>query len=292
MTLQFDDDIKIKEGKRDSYLSRLMRLATQYDNHDYVVILKKAGLSSYISTYENNLTPFQFNGPFKNSNYTYIPEEVFDELYNEIGTNKQYQYLFLKAIIEQISSFDRSDIDFDLLQRYLLLLGFQIVETIDTETKGYSLVQVGITDSEVFLGGTIFENILSEYGNARYYYDQANSTFINGDYNSTISSCRALLEIVCNIISGREKVANSIFKLSNVAFNDERGNVQDVNQAINYWANTKKDVSMFIRLYSLYNFLCEYGSHPSKIPNFHIAFWMLNETKTTIYYLHNMRYDK
>ena len=58
---------------------------------------------------------------------------------------------------------------------------------------------------------------------------------------------------------------------------------------IKYWCEKKKDVSIFIRLYSLYNCLCEYGSHPKLIPDMNTTLLMLHETKTTIYYLHNIK---
>lgn len=73
-----------------------------------------------------------------------------------------------------------------ILERYLLLLGYEIIDTNDTEANGYSLIKAGAVDNVGTLENTMFENIINTYGNAKYYYDQANSTFINGDYNSTI----------------------------------------------------------------------------------------------------------
>lgn len=215
---------------------------------------------------------------------------MFDWLFYEIGPDdKEHQYIFLKAIIEQISSFDTYDVDKDLLARYLLLLGYEVLDTNNTEANGYTLIKVGIIDNVETLGNTLFEEIIRTYDNAKYYYDQANSTFINGDYNSTIGSCRELLEIICTNKAKLPKCGNSIFKLSNICFNDDRGKVEDINQAIKYWCEKKKDVSIFIRLYSLYNCLCEYGSHPSIKPDSNIAYLMLSETKSTIYYLHNIK---
>lgn len=289
MGLNFDNKETVMQGKMNIYLSKLMRLATMYDNHNYVIILRKAGLSSYIERFEYKLTPYTYNGKWQNDNIRYAPEEVFDYLFFEIGQeDKEHQYLFLKAIIEQISSFNSYEIDINLLTRYLLLLGYKIIDTNNTEANGYSLIKAGVVDNVETLENTMFENIINTYGNAKYYYDQANSTFINGDYNSTIGSCRELLEIVCNCKTGLPKCGDSIFKLSNISFNDDRGKVEDINQAIKYWCEKRKDVSIFIRLYSLYNCLCEYGSHPNLIPDMNVSFLMLNETKTTIYYLHNI----
>lgn len=185
MSLKFDNKETIKQGKMESYLSKLMRLATTYDNHNYVIILKKAGLSSYIEEVGYKLTPYTYNGNWQNENVRYAPEEVFDRFFYEIGPDdKEHQYLFLKAIVEQISSFNRNEIDIDLLERYLLLLGYEIIDTNDTEANGYSLIKAGVVDNVETLENTMFENIINTYGNAKYYYDQANSTFINGDYNN------------------------------------------------------------------------------------------------------------
>lgn len=87
MSLKFDNKETIKQGKMESYLSKLMRLATTYDNHNYVIILKKAGLSSYIEEVRYKLTPYTYNGNWQNENVRYAPEEVFDRFFYEIGAD-------------------------------------------------------------------------------------------------------------------------------------------------------------------------------------------------------------
>lgn len=146
MSLKFDNKETIKQGKMESYLSKLMRLATTYDNHNYVIILKKAGLSSYIEEVGYKLTPYTYNGNWQNENVRYAPEEVFDRFFYEIGADDKEPNIYLKAIVEQISSFNRSEIDIDLLERYLLLLGYEIIDTNDTEANGYSLIKAGVVD--------------------------------------------------------------------------------------------------------------------------------------------------
>ena len=87
MSLKFDNKGTNKQGKMESYLSKLMRLATTYDNHNYVIILKKAGLSSYIEEVGYKLTPYTYNGNWQNENVRYAPEEVFDRFFYEIGAD-------------------------------------------------------------------------------------------------------------------------------------------------------------------------------------------------------------
>lgn len=78
MSLKFDNKETIKQGKMESYLSKLMRLATTYDNHNYVIILKKAGLSSYIEEVGYKLTPYTYNGNWQNENVMHQKKYLID----------------------------------------------------------------------------------------------------------------------------------------------------------------------------------------------------------------------
>jgi hypothetical protein len=131
MSLRFDDNEKIKEAKRDTFLSHLLRLGTEEDNHDAAVILKKAGLSGYLDNYEPSLQPFSFNGHWKNENTRYQPEMVFDDIYNQIGGDRAHQYTFLKAVVEQITNLNKHDYSEERFNRYLALLGYEIISSND-----------------------------------------------------------------------------------------------------------------------------------------------------------------
>lgn len=292
MSLEFDTKEKITLSKRECYISKLMRFATMYDNHDCTVILKKSGLSEYTEYYQKKLTPYIYNGTWKNPNPRYAPEEVFDEIFNEFSPNDtEHRYLFLKALVEQINFETCLQIDFDLMQRYLSLLGFQIIHQNNTETKGYSLKQIGILEEDIEeeKPTTIFEDIISKFEVADHCYTEAKSSLANGNYKSVVSNCRIILEAVLKAYPDTKgRLGLILFKLSKC---EETGEVKDLNQAIKYWAdkhnNCPRQILVFIRFFSLYNCLCSFGSHSDFIPDYQTALWLLNETKTTIYYIYN-----
>ena len=84
MALIFDNDDEIKGYLTQDVLSELMRLATFYENSTGTAILKNAGLSKYVDDYELELTPFYFNGTWKNANPHYNPKEVFVFFYEHV----------------------------------------------------------------------------------------------------------------------------------------------------------------------------------------------------------------
>lgn len=287
MSLKFDSKETIKESKRNLCLSKLMRLATSSDNRDFEVILKKAGLSSYINSHSMCLSPYSYNGQWENPNVQYYPESAFDFFFDEIGDDKEHQYSFLKAIVEQIKKIDYSDLE--EYNRCLATLGYEIdYGSSSDDCKRYTLKHAMVTIQKDAENISRFEELCESKSSGSYeHYKEAVSNFRNGDYSSAISNCRKTLEAIATSISGESKLANALFKFSNEAFSDATDTVQDVNQAVNYWAKKKDKVYRFMRLTTLYNIQCGFGSHNDVVPDMNDALWVLRETQSTIYWMCN-----
>ena len=287
MGLIYDDINEIKDSKRDNCLSKLMRKATKNDNNNGVVILKNAGLSNYVDDFAANLSPFLYNEQWENKNAVYAPEAVFSCLYQEIGQDdKEHQFLFLKAIVEKITRFDYDELI--IFNRYLATLGFEIVETDSFDTDGYTLRNISVSVMIEENDYSLFEELCYKTTeNAFSYYEEAISTFRNGDYGSAISNCRKLLEAITTSLSGITNTAKAIFQLSGEQFENGIEKVQDCNQATNYWSKKHDKVFRFMRMYTLYNILSGFGSHNDVIPTYNDAFWLIHETQSTLYWLLN-----
>lgn len=242
MGLIYDTNEVLKNSKRDIFISGLMRLATKNNNRSGAVILKNAGLSSYVEQWGWNLSPYSYNGQWENSNVRYAPERVFDYFYNEIGQDdKEHQFLFLKAIVEQIKVIDYDDLEF--YNRHLATLGYEIIESNSKECAGYTLKNVSITIVSDSKEITVFEEMCNKVCPGSFnYFNEAISTFRNSDYSSCVSNCRKLLEAITTKISGETNVSKAIFALSGEEFDldDGQNYAHDCNQAINYWS--KKEI--------------------------------------------------
>lgn len=282
MALIFDNDDEIKGYLTQDVLSELMRLATFYENGTGTAILKNAGLSKYVDDYELELTPFYFNGTWKNANPHYNPKEVFVFFYEQMKNDKQHLYLFLKSITEKIRK--SYTIDLTNIQLHLKSIGFVLIEP--SETNYYSIevidIPIVINDNDT----SYFERKVNALGEGiMNFYDEAISDFRNSSFVSCIGCCRNFLEKIITLKTGISNCAKAIFEYSNEKFVDGAQKVEDINQAISYWAAKRNKVSKFMRMYTLYNILCEYGSHPSAIPSMNDALWILKETQSTVLWI-------
>jgi hypothetical protein len=287
MGLDFDDKNTIREAKRDDYISHLMRLATEGDNRNGSVILKKAGLSGRVDKYSEELSPFSFHLKYRNPNDLFAPEMVFDEIYSEIGQNdKERQYVFLKAIVEQIPKIDKHGYELETFNRYLALLGYLIVKTSDSETNGYTLQTIEVSALSDGSDYSRFEFLAEQVSHvSMVHYNEAVSTFRNGDYGSCVAECRKFLEAIVTAITKVDDTGKAIFVLSKEGFSDSTEKVSDLNQAVNYWARKRDKVCRFMRIYTLYNSLCGFGSHSDIIPDMNDALWLLHETQSSVFWI-------
>lgn len=287
MDLTFDDDSQIKEAKRDDYLSHLMRLATSKDNISGPAILRKSGLSKYLDLFTNDLTPYSYNGKYQNENYAYRPEMAFQKLFTSIGKDRSHQFLFLKAIVEEISDFDGYESGTDVLNRYLATLGYVIVQAPKPETKGYSLEMVGISiEADGHDDQTHLEEESERICKGSFdFYKQAISCFRNGDFGSCVSTCRIFYEKILFTITNKTKINDAAFSFGNEGFVNGTDSVSDCNKALQYWATHREKIFKTTRLCSLYSFLCGYGSHGDVNPCMDDALWALRETQSTVLWI-------
>lgn len=196
--------------------------------------------------------------------------------------DKQHLYLFLKSITEKIRK--SYTIDLTNIELHLKSIGFVLIEP--SETNYYS---IELTDIPIVINNndaSYFERKVNAIGKGiMNFYDEAISDFRNSSFVSCIGCCRNFLEKIITLKTGISNCAKAIFEYSNEKFVDEVQNVEDINQAIRYWAEKRKKVSKFMRMYTLYNILCEYGSHPSVIPSMNDALWILKETQSTVLWI-------
>lgn len=288
MSLEFDDLDTVNRAKRNDYLSNLLELAIN-SNEDGETILRLAGLSSYIDQYKEWLLPYTYNGKWQNDNPKYMPKSVFNYFFNEINENdKERQFMFLKVIVEKISNFGRYDIN--IFNRHLSVLGFKIIESNDSNTKGFTLIQIELTIEEDGKDYSEFQNLCNKICDGSYkLYEEAISDYKEGNLKSCIAVSRNFLEMIVKKLSGESDTSKAIFKLSDEAFVDQNMNivVKNTNQAINYWCKYKRKVYKFMRLYTLYNVICAFGSHDDVNPTTNDTLWILHELQSTIYWILN-----
>ena len=76
------------------------------NNNDGEVLLKKAGLSSFIDEYENRLCPYWYNRGYQNRNDQYNPEYACMTICEKIESDETALLRFLNTILESIHQID------------------------------------------------------------------------------------------------------------------------------------------------------------------------------------------
>ena len=112
------------------------------NNDDGEVLLKKAGLSSFIEEYENRLCPYWYNRGYQNRNDQYNPEYACMAICEKIESDETALLRFLNTILESIHQIDEQQ--YEKLTNYLNVIGYELLETVEEddyyETINYSLI--------------------------------------------------------------------------------------------------------------------------------------------------------
>ena len=180
----YDDDNEISLCKTYEFFAQLFDAAIQ-NNGDGEILLRRSGLSSLCAEYECELTPFSYNGQWQNPNVRYNPKKVFFELYPAL--DDKHKYIFIKNIIETTNL---HRVGITQVENYLSLLGYSLENNYDVHSH-YSIKQS--TKGVVERGEDITlleQRLQDDFPNVFRAYDEALSTFGNGEYKSCIDNCR------------------------------------------------------------------------------------------------------
>lgn len=235
------------------------------NNDDGEVILKKAGLSSFVEEYENRLCPYWYNKGYKNRNDQYNPEYVCMAISEKIEADEEALLRFLNTILEGIHQIDEKQ--YERLGNYLNVIGYELLENIEEdeyyETINYFLIPASGGVEQRNSDITYLRSMLvTHYSDLVNIYDEAISNFGSGQYVSCIENCRSLFE--------------SFFKKLDVANNDyitgilnatgetitENGvQLTSIKKIYTYWINNKKGANRFRLFQTMYSAMSGLGTH-------------------------------
>ncbi len=240
------------------------------------IILKLSGLSYLCENYKLVLKPFSYNGQWENDNVQFDPQKVFFEIYPEL--DDKHKFLFLKNIIEKANFYK---IDKEEADNYLSLLGYSLTEDSRTESK-YTLTQ---TTRGLFERGediTLLENTLkNSYSDLYRFYDEALSTFGNGEYKSCIDSCRSLFEKIIETI-GENKTDKAILKITGEEVRDGATLLTGKDKIYKYWIENKKGANRYRYFTTLYSLMSGLGTHGEDVPTKADAILVLRATEDAL----------
>ena len=278
MLIKYDDDSEIAMFHIYEFLSNAFDSAIR-KNGDGETLLRKSGISSLCDLYDKELTPFSYNGKWQNDNMQYNPQKVFFELYPEL--DDKHKFFFLKSIIENANFYK---IDQNKTNNYLTLLGYSLMDDSDTKS-GYTLSQT--TKGLIKRGAdiTLLESKLkNEFPDLFRFYDEALSTFGNGEYKSCIDNCRSLFEKLTEAI-GNDKTDRAVFKITGEEVKDGTTILLTKEKIYKYWLEHKKGANRYRYFTTLYSIMSGLGTHGEDIPKKADAVMILRATEDALVWI-------
>ncbi len=259
--IKYDDDNDIALFKIYKYLGQLLDSALT-DNEMYKIIFHETGISSLIDNYSIQLSPFRYNGHWQNENPQYNPIGTFYELYLEL--DDKHRFLFIKSIVEKIPYryFDKEKIS-----NHLLILGYSVVsESSARSNYTISQTEAGLVERENDIP-LLESKIRDEFPQAYRFYDEALSTFGNGEYKSCIDNCRSLFESITKDLSAESSVDKSLLNITKESILDNNNApITSKDKIYDYWIKNRKGANRYRYFTTLYSIMSGLGTHGEDTP--------------------------
>ena len=260
MIIIYDDDSEIIQFKAYEFFANLFDNAIR-KNGDGEIIFSSTGISSLIEKYKPMITRYCYNGQWENSNVQYNAVRAFLEVFPEL--DEKHRFLFLKNIIEKTNFYRESA---EKTENYLALFGLSLVDSDDSNSK-YTIAQTtkGMVErsNDVVL---LEQKLKNDYPSIYPFYDEALSTFGNGEFKSCIDNCRTLYEKITQTIAG-ESTDRSALKLSKEVLIDDNGaQITSKEKIYKYWLDKKKGANRYRYFTTLYSIMSGLGTHGEDVP--------------------------
>lgn len=235
------------------------------NNDDGEVLLKKAGLSSFIEEYENRLCPYWYNRGYQNRNDQYNPEYACMAICEKIESDETALLRFLNTILESIHQIDEQQ--YEKLTNYLNVIGYELLETVEEddyyETINYSLIPASGGAQQRNADVTYLRSMLvTHHSDLVILYDEAISNFGSGQYVSCIENCRSLFE---SFFKKLDTVNNDYIKgllnATGETIIENGAQLTSIKKIYTYWITNKKGANRFRLFQTMYSVMSGLGTH-------------------------------
>ncbi len=263
--MNIDSNERIARSNIYSIFGKLLKRQIK-NNNDREIILKKAGLSSLLSTYKNQLEPYRFNRGYQNENNDYNPEYACIKICESLEENEDNLLLFLNTILDGTNKIEE-DLKEKLIN-YLGIIGYELEEEFkdDYYDDLYAFKLIASVDGVQNRNKDIslMRNELNQYQSDLVgLYDEAISNFGNGQYVSCIENCRSLFEnFFKQLDTQNSDYVRGILKATGEHIKDNNGNeLTTIKRIYTYWIDNKKGANRFRLFQTMYSVMSGLGTH-------------------------------
>ena len=263
--MNIDSNERIARSNIYSIFGKLLKRQIK-NNNDIEIILKKAGLSSLLSTYKNQLEPYRCNRGYQNENNDYNPEYACIKICESLEENEDNLLLLLNTILDGTNKIEE-DLKEKLIN-YLGIIGYELEEELkdDYYDDLYAFKLIASVDGVQNRNKDIslMRNELNQYQSDLVgLYDEAISNFGNGQYVSCIENCRSLFEnFFKRLDTQNSDYVRGILKATGERIKDNNGNeLTTIKRIYTYWIDNKKGANRFRLFQTMYSVMSGLGTH-------------------------------
>ncbi|AJD31624.1 hypothetical protein FDE98_07125 [Clostridium sporogenes] len=288
------------DSKEDIALFQLCSILKKYvhriiDNNGFgEVLLRCSGLSSLIDDYAYYFNPHSFYRGYRNPNDNYNPEYGLLQVCIEIRSNNEALTLFLGEIFKRIKLID--EVDLENIRNYLGVFGYELIsesgDIFYNDVYNYFLKHYTIGEADRQNDISLISSVLnSKHPEIFKIYNEAISTFGNGEFKSCIDNCRTVFEAFFKKLDVDNNVYNKgILNATGEKIIDNGANLESINKIFNYWLTNKKGANRYRLFITMYSMMSGLGTHGEDNPQKDDALMCLRMTEDVlIWCFHNKR---
>ena len=196
----------------------------------------------------------------------YNPKKVFFEIYEQL--DEEHRFLFIRNIIEKTNIKNFLAAEKELLIRYLNVLGYSLIKDFSNLTNGYSINTTTKGEFERSKDISFLEEEIGKnFPRFRTYYNEAVSSFANGNYSSCVDNCRTLLEKLFEEKGDSTSFSRTVLNLTKEEVKNSDGIILTSRDAIfKNWIETKKGSNKYRFFITTYSAMSGLGIHGEQIP--------------------------
>lgn len=263
--MNIDSNERIARSNIYSIFGKLLK--RQIKNNNYgEIILKKAGLSSLVSTYKSKLEPYWFNCGYQNENNDYNPEYACIKICESLEGNEDNLLSFLNTILDETNTIEEDSKE--KLINYLEIIGYELEEELkdDYYDNLYAFKLIASVDGVKNRNKDIslMRNELNQYQSDLVgLYDEAISNFGNGQYVSCIENCRSLFEnFFKRLDTQNSDYVRGILNATGEHIIDSNGTeLTSIKKIYTYWIDNKNGANRFRLFQTMYSVMSGLGTH-------------------------------
>lgn len=245
------------------------------------LILGCIGASSLADEFGYYFDPYYFYKGYRNDNDHFNPEIGMIKICSKIKSDKELLNEFLNEIFRRLQHIQIEDDTLEKIKNGLELLGYELQIDYDELGCKYSIQYLSIGEVERQSEMSLMRKELKyNCTDVLKHYNEALSTYSNGNFKSCIDNCRTAFEkYFAALDKDNADYLEGILKATGERVIDNGSELISKNKIFKYWLHNNKGANRYRILATLYSAMSGLGAHGEDNPGQEDALMILRMTE-------------